>query len=257
MYKHKKFLLLTLVFPCVCAVLWLSVNIYTKQKCIQKSDNILPIENSNRKEEKFYKESVEENAEEERIEEEAGDEEPDGLEVVSALPFADEETYRMLMSACGEIEFSGEFQMGDISLYHVYLESYIQLFQGQRDVYHVETKTEIPIGELGLAEAEKGERGFGHKYYRYLYFDADGDEKPEMVLTDAGVCYVFKYIAETDKMVLLYATPYPTYEYIYGSRRMYFLNLREPGIMEVYLMDQYFQKEQYVIFINEVIDTGE
>ena len=45
--------------------------------------------------------------------------------------------------------------MGDISLYHVYLESYIQLFQGQRDVYHVETKTEIPIGELGLAEAER------------------------------------------------------------------------------------------------------
>ena len=89
--------------------------------------------------------------------------------------------------------------MGDISLYHVYLESYIQLFQGQRDVYHVETKTEIPIGELGLAEAEKGERGFGHKYYRYLYFDADGDEKPEMVLTDAGVCYVFKYIAKQIK----------------------------------------------------------
>ena len=83
------------------------------------------------------------------------------------------------------------------------------------------------------------------------------DEKPEMVLTDAGMCYVFKYIAESDKIVLLYATPYPTYEYVYGSRRMYFLNLREPGIIEVRLMNQYFQKERYVIFISAVTYTGE
>ena len=264
MYKNKKPLLFTLVFLCVCAALWLSINMHTKQKLLQKSDNIelIQLTNSIKKEEIFFTESVEEITKKESIEEESteeavGDEGPDGLEIVSALPLAGEEAYNMLMSACGEIDFYGEFQMGDRSLYHAYLENYIQLFQGQRNVYCMETKTEISIGELDLAEAEDGESGFGHKYYRYLYFDADGDEKPEMVLTDAGMCYVFKYIAESDKIVLLYATPYPTYEYVYGSRRMYFLNLREPGIIEVRLMNQYFQKERYVIFISAVTYTGE
>ena len=223
MYKNKKPLLFTLVFLCVCAALWLSINMHTKQKLLQKSDNIelIQLTNSIKKEEIFFTESVEEITKKESIEEESteeavGDEGPDGLEIVSALPLAGEEAYNMLMSACGEIDFYGEFQMGDRSLYHAYLENYIQLFQGQRNVYCMETKTEISIGELDLAEAEDGESGFGHKYYRYLYFDADGDEKPEMVLTDAGMCYVFKYIAESDKIVLLYATPYPTYEYVYA-----------------------------------------
>ena len=118
MYKNKKPLLFTLVFLCVCAALWLSINMHTKQKLLQKSDNIelIQLTNSIKKEEIFFTESVEEITKKESIEEESteeavGDEGPDGLEIVSALPLAGEEAYNMLMSACGEIDFYGEFQI--------------------------------------------------------------------------------------------------------------------------------------------------
>lgn len=115
------------------------------------------------------------------------------------LPYVSEAVYEVIKEAYDGIDFYGELETGDTSLYGEYLGKYHKLLRDGGTVLNKETGEEISVADL---REYLGYNEWSELYY--YFFDIDGDARPELVIDDARGCYIIDYNPEKTEFVLWY-----------------------------------------------------
>lgn len=142
------------------------------------------------------------------------------------LPYADTETFAFLRDAYADVDFSGEFERGDLSTYPRYLDAFYQLFCGDALLTDRETGEAMLLSDFRFFEdfflsEEVEDRGWSKKdRYSFYFFDMDGDGAPELTVYQFAVGYVvLDYDEETDAFTIWYDAEACWYGLV-GSRKM-------------------------------------
>ena len=137
------------------------------------------------------------------------------------MDFVDDTTYAFLKKTYEEIDFYGEFQMGDLSVYDEYIEAYRKLLNNEipftiQDTYY-RSRTEESLYMKEYSKVRRGDEYDPNKYTYYL-FDMDGDGGLELCIRNVST-YIFKYDIQTKEMILWLSIGSP-YERIHGTQAL-------------------------------------
>lgn len=135
------------------------------------------------------------------------------------MDFVDDATYAFLKKTYDEIDFYGEFQTGDLSVYDEYIEAYRKLLNNEIPFIVQDSYYRPGIGEsLYMREYSKIQRGdeYDPDELTYYLFDMDGDGNPELCIHDRGASYIFKYDMQSKEMILWLAVD-GLWESIHGT----------------------------------------
>lgn len=173
------------------------------------------------------------------------------------LPYVDAETFAFLRDAYADVDFSGEFERGDLDTYPRYLNAFYQLFCGDALLADRETGETMLLSDFpffkGLFTSEEDD-------YSFYFFDMDGDGAPELTVYQFAVGYVvLDYDAETDAYTIWYDAEACWYGLV-GSRKMLwawdgrylaFYQLDENGdaACETFCGDMYYNGEEAVYLV--------
>ena len=142
------------------------------------------------------------------------------------LPYVDTETFAFLRDAYADVDFSGEFERGDLDTYPRYLDAFYQLFCGDALLTDRETGETMLLSDFRFFEdlflSEEGEDGAWSKkdQYSFYFFDMDGDGAPELTVYQFAEGYVvLDYDEETDAYTIWYDAEACWYGLV-GSRKM-------------------------------------
>lgn len=118
------------------------------------------------------------------------------------IEFVDEDVFQTIKTAYERIDFFAEFEKGDIDSYDFYKEKYLQLIMNE--VSFKDREITQPLFFKDLDEIEiNSSNGMTEDSYSYIFFDMDGDDMPELCVTDeTRFRYIFKYISATDEFIL-------------------------------------------------------
>lgn len=158
------------------------------------------------------------------------------------LPYASEETYQFIKAAYDEVDFIGEFEKGDLSLYDDYKNKYKRLIHNEVPFYDKESCEEVYINDFIDDFAESME------YYKYYFFDVDEDDAPELTITFPSHQYVFDYDYKTDEYAMWY--PMEGWYFMTGSRKV--LWWWEGMLCAYYQLDQKGEEECYTFFFQHI-----
>lgn len=117
--------------------------------------------------------------------------------------YVDDKLYEEIKDIYKSIDFSASFEPGDVTKYDLYKEKFKEFMDGERTVRFKETGEVQYIYEMAefRMDFEPGEYDAGK--YSYYFFDINGDEDPELCVTNkARFIYVFQYNEEQDQIVL-------------------------------------------------------
>jgi len=181
--------------------------------------------------------------------------------------YVNEETYKILVDAYNKVDFFGSFKKGNINVYDFYIEKYKQLIRNEvtfigREATIVggENDEELFLNEVG--------------YFRYkdvnefkkilsdaifYFFDMDECGAPELCIDIGSSIYIFKYIRESERIILWYESG-TTYISLIGSKKV---NWNRGGISHVfYQLDDDGEEKTTVFFFfredyNKKTDQGE
>lgn len=120
-----------------------------------------------------------------------------------AVDYVDDELYAEIKEIYERIDFTASFDPGDVTKYGLYKEKFKEFMDGERTVRFKETGEEQYIYEMAefRMDFEPGEYDAGK--YSYYFFDINGDEDPELCVTNkARFVYAFQYNQEQDQIVL-------------------------------------------------------
>ncbi|MCM1091555.1 MAG: hypothetical protein NC092_05685 [Butyrivibrio sp.] len=132
---------------------------------------------------------------------------------ISTTHYIDDELYAAIKEIYDEIDFSGEFNQGDYAKYDLYKRQYKKMMDGEVKIKVKDPETDKEkyeyLYELGeFRDAIKHEAGGEpQEYYEkeciYYFFDMDGDNNPELFITNnRRFTYIFKYEEESDQIVM-------------------------------------------------------
>ncbi|MDE6214309.1 MAG: hypothetical protein K2M70_12645 [Lachnospiraceae bacterium] len=119
------------------------------------------------------------------------------------VDYVDEEFYAEIKDIYKSIDFTASFDPGDVTKYGLYKKKFKEFMDGERTVRIKETGEEQYIYEMAefRMDFEPGEYDAGK--YCYYFFDINGDEDPELCVTNkARFVYAFQYNEEQDQIVL-------------------------------------------------------
>lgn len=137
------------------------------------------------------------------------------------MDFVDDTTYAFLKKTYDEIDFYGEFQTGDLSVYDEYIEAYRKLINNEIPFIVQDSYYSPRIGEsLYMREYSEIRRGdeYDPNELTYYLFDMDGDGNPELCIWNYAT-FVFKYDVQSKEMTL-WLEIYSTNERIHGTKTL-------------------------------------
>lgn len=121
------------------------------------------------------------------------------------LPYVDDETFEMLLAAYAEIDFSGEFELGDPELYDEYREKYWQMLQSNGPVMDKETGSMMSLTDFLDGYTFYHFDHYDWNEFDYYFYDVDGDGAPELgIYSYANFIYLFDYDEEKDQFHVWY-----------------------------------------------------
>lgn len=115
----------------------------------------------------------------------------------------EEECYKFLAMIYGDIDFSINYAKGDRDrkLYDRYKAQFLRLLTEEIPV--MEKGRECYLHDLGELHPDMGFPVYDPNHYEYYFYDVDGDDTPELCMTDhQRFIYIFKYDEEADQIVL-------------------------------------------------------
>lgn len=134
------------------------------------------------------------------------------------VKYADKKTVSVLMKAYEKVDFSSEFQKGNLEEYDFYKKKYKLLLNNEVTFTLQETGEQYYIKEFKYVVSEKNDI-YDARNYTYLFFDMDGDGAPELIMTDHYYyIYIFRYDKDTEKMILWYQTSFNLWDSVHGTR---------------------------------------
>lgn len=159
------------------------------------------------------------------------------------LPYAGEETYQFIKAAYDEVDFIGEFKKGDLSLYDDYKNKYKRLIHNEVPFYDVESGTEVYINDFIQNFVEDNVEDC-----KYIFFDVDEDNAPELSIAGQSHIYILDYDYETNEYAIWY--PMEGWYSLIGSRKV--LWWWEGMLCAYYQLDQKGEEECYTFFFQNV-----
>lgn len=151
----------------------------------------------------------------------------DILNYIDNANYIDDELYAAVKEIYDEIDFSGEFHPGDYAKYGLYREQFKKMMDGE-----VKVKFKIPgtgKEEYGylyeLEELRREMEGEPQEYYEkectYYFFDMDGDNNPELFITNnRRFTYVFKYEEESGQIAVWHEETASPHIFFYGTLKL-------------------------------------
>lgn len=165
-----------------------------------------------------------------------------------SMEFVDDQAYAFLKEIYDEIDFYGEFELGEADLYDEYIAQYKKLVENEITFTVTETGEKYYLKEYKSMKVY-GDETFDPNDFVYYLFDMDGDGAPELCIWDL-YSYIFKYDIHSGDMVLWHEIE--TYwEQILGTRKLWWgwegmrytmVELDDDGNLE---MGVYFLREAY------------
>lgn len=165
------------------------------------------------------------------------------------LPYADDETFEMIKTAYEQVDFFGEFELGNQEVYDAYKEKYKGLLENDGLVFDPEAGISVPFSQLDY-NMEK----YGLQEFTYYFFDIDGDELPELIVHHIYVydIYVLDYDSIKDEFSVWYHRDSPGYSFIGTKKVQWQQGFRK--YLTFYLLDEngkeacetFFFREQHI-----------
>ena len=154
------------------------------------------------------------------------------------MPYADDATYAVIKAAYEDVDFYGEYEEGDSTLYDEYKERYFELIQSAGAVLDKETGEFISIADLPDYWGSAGP--YDWRELEYYFFDADGDQLPELIIyDDVRACHAIDYDPDTGIFMLWYPMNAPRYS-VFGTRKVVWIG---ETIYSFYQLDQNGEEE--------------
>ncbi|MBE5990005.1 MAG: hypothetical protein E7250_20040 [Paenibacillaceae bacterium] len=127
------------------------------------------------------------------------------------VDYVDSETYSKIKSAYNKLNFNVSFNLGNVEEYGLYKKQFGRLLKNEVVFIEKQTGKEFYLNEYGYFSIDVDLGIFDLNNYTYYFFDINGDENPELCISDnASFTYVFKYDKDLDQLTLWqrYETPY-------------------------------------------------
>lgn len=114
------------------------------------------------------------------------------------IPFVDDETFALIREAYEEVEYSAEFEKGNLEVYEDYKQKFWGLIKNEVPFLDRETGEEVYIKDWYDSKGWYVLEDFKSSHYSYYFFDMNGDGLPELCV---DYC-VFAYDPDTDQCIL-------------------------------------------------------
>lgn len=114
------------------------------------------------------------------------------------VPFVDDETFALIREAYEEVEYSAEFEKGNLDVYEEYKQKFWGLIKNEIPFLNRETGEEVYIKDWYASNRWHVLEDFKSSHYGYYFFDMNGDSFPEMCMD----YFVFAYDFDTDQCIL-------------------------------------------------------
>lgn len=127
------------------------------------------------------------------------------------IDYVDSETYSKIKSAYNKLNFEVSFNLGNKEKYNLYIRQFNRLLKNEVMFIEKQTGKEFYLNEYGFFSIDVDLGIFDLNNYTYYLFDINGDENPELCISDnARFTYVIKYDRDLDQFTLWqrYETPY-------------------------------------------------
>ncbi len=162
------------------------------------------------------------------------------------LPYADDETFEMIKTAYEQVDFFGEFELGNEEVYDEYKEKYKDLLENDRLVFDEEAGISVPFSQLDY-NIEK----YGLQEFTYYFFDIDGDELPELIVHHIYVydIYVLDFDSIKNEFSVWYHRDTPGYSFIGTKKVQWQQGFRK--YLTFYLLDENGKEECETFFFRE------
>lgn len=156
------------------------------------------------------------------------------------MAFADRQAFELLADIYEEIDFSGEFKIGNIKVYDYYKEKYAELLSGK-------SKFSNKYGygyKYGLEDYIDNLESLKDNSAAVYYFDMDEDEQPELCMEGVFGTFVFKYVPHMNQYLLWWKELQSGYQ-IAGSRK---IRYNDESFHEFYQLKENGEEEFKVVF---------
>lgn len=132
------------------------------------------------------------------------------------VKYADKKTVKVLMEAYEKVDFSSEFQKGNLEEYDFYKNKYDLLLNNEMMFVLPETGEQYYLKDYEYIRSGENE-DYDVRNYDYFFFDMNGDGAPELMMTDrVYFIYYFRYDKSTETMALWYQTGF-LWESVHGT----------------------------------------
>lgn len=163
------------------------------------------------------------------------------------IPFVDEETFELIREAYEEVNYSAEFEKGNLEVYEEYKQKFWYLLQNKVPFLDRETGKEIYIKEWVESRGMTVVQDFKSIIYRYYFFDMNGDGFPELYIDGC----VFAYDLDKDLCILW---TWLDGKDIVGTRKAMWNPEYDSDICEFFQLDPYGDFELDTLFWAEHAD---
>ena len=157
------------------------------------------------------------------------------------IPFVDEETFELIREAYEEVDYSAEFEKGNLEVYEEYKQKFWYLLQNKVPFLDRETGKEIYIKEWVESRGMTVVQDFKSNIYRYYFFDMNGDGFPELYIDGC----VFAYDLDKDLCILW---TWLDGKDIVGTRKAMWNPEYDSDICEFFQLDPYGDFELDTLF---------
>ena len=114
------------------------------------------------------------------------------------VPFVDEETFALIREAYEGVEYSAEFEKGNLEIYEEYKQRFWKLIKNEIPFLNRETGEEVYIKDWYASNGWYVLEDFKSSDYSYYLFDMNGDGLPELCVDGC----VFAYDPDMDQCIL-------------------------------------------------------
>lgn len=147
------------------------------------------------------------------------------------IRYLNNEEFDLVKAAYNNINFTHEFNKGNIEVYDFYLEQFKKLLLEEKALLDPQTQKEDYLSNFGELSHDYDK----NKYY-YYFFDMDDDNNPELCISDGTrFVYIFKYELSLDKFIL-WKNLNTTWLRLLGSKNIYY---QRPGSRD--LVNEFIQ----------------
>lgn len=121
------------------------------------------------------------------------------------ISFANEMTFKIIKNSYSKVDFYGDFKRGSLSNNEFYKKKFNQLLKNEVTFIDNDTGKEAYLKDFDPIKVYNGENYlYDLNSYKLYFFDFNGDNTPELCISNNDSTYIFKYNYKLNEFFLIY-----------------------------------------------------